>query len=277
MEFKTLENTSTQEILNVLNHAFSDYVIPYKLTLQQLQDKFSSENTDLSLSVGAFKKEKLVGFILHGLNANKTKVYNGGTGVIPNCRGKGLTVRMYQYSLPILKANNIASAILEVISSNQPAIKSYEKVGFKKVRILNCYDGEVELDKNQISTVIENTDQLKWLKFKTFWDKEPSWQYTAEAVSKLKNLTTYIAKKENEIMGYLIYQPARNKIVQLAVSQNHRRAGIATSLLNSIEIQKGHNLKMINVDDSCNSLNPFLMKNNFNIFIQQYEMTKKIS
>ncbi|MGB1041677.1 MAG: GNAT family N-acetyltransferase, partial [Flavobacteriales bacterium] len=125
---KTLKSVSQQEVLSVFNKSFSDYFVSLQLSEKQFFEKLISNNIDFSLSVGAFENNKLVGFILHGVNAKS--VYNSGTGVIPKRRGFGLTIRMYKFILPILKSNQISKVVLEVITENIQAIKSYKKVGF---------------------------------------------------------------------------------------------------------------------------------------------------
>ena len=59
--FQTLENISLAEITGVFNLAFSDYIVPLKLTEDQLADKIISDNIKLEYSVGAFENKKLVG------------------------------------------------------------------------------------------------------------------------------------------------------------------------------------------------------------------------
>lgn len=142
---KSLIDVSFEEITTVFNHSFSDYYLPVKFTKNKLIEKFESENGQLTLSVGAFKDHKLIGFILHfyGIIGNQKVIYNGGTGVIPNERGQGLTLKMYKYILPILNKMNIDKMIHEVLTINEPAIHLYKKVGFKMTRTLNCYKGKL--------------------------------------------------------------------------------------------------------------------------------------
>ena len=64
MNYKTLKNTTT----NTLLQAFSDYFVPVKMTLDQLEKKLDSEHIRLDLSAEAFFGGKLVGFVLHGID-----------------------------------------------------------------------------------------------------------------------------------------------------------------------------------------------------------------
>jgi len=85
---QTLENISTETLLDVFNLSFSDYIVPFCLTKEQLEDKIKSDGIDLSLSVGAFENDALIAFIFHGYDViDYVKyAYNAGTGVIPSKR-----------------------------------------------------------------------------------------------------------------------------------------------------------------------------------------------
>ena len=134
MEIKTLEQTSLALITAAFNEAFENYFIPLRFTEEGMKAKFRSEGIKPRYSLGAFDNGKLVGFILHGydeVNGVKT-VYNGGTGVLSSHRGRGITAALYQYAVPLLAQQGIYSHLLEVIDNNYPAIRVYEKQGFKK-------------------------------------------------------------------------------------------------------------------------------------------------
>ncbi|MEJ2113072.1 MAG: GNAT family N-acetyltransferase, partial [Flavobacteriaceae bacterium] len=102
MEIRTLAGIDNIKILTVFNESFSDYFVPFRLTEDQLKSKIIADKIDLELSVGVFENGKLIGFILNGFDFinNQNVVYNGGTGVIPEKRGLGLTKQMYIFNLP---------------------------------------------------------------------------------------------------------------------------------------------------------------------------------
>ena len=64
MEIRTLENVTVTELLTTFNEAFSDYLVKFELTEQQLNDKMQSEGSSLIHSVGMFDQGRLVGFML---------------------------------------------------------------------------------------------------------------------------------------------------------------------------------------------------------------------
>jgi hypothetical protein len=51
MKIQTLEKIDTSQILQVFNESFADYLVPMKLTEEQLEFKMRSDKTDKSLSV----------------------------------------------------------------------------------------------------------------------------------------------------------------------------------------------------------------------------------
>src|SRR5690606_32819192 len=150
--------------------------------------------------------------------------YNAGTGVIPNKRGNNLTVRLHDYALPIFQQNNIHKVLLEVISTNDPAIKNYKKIGFNTIRHLNCYKGLIEPFQNNNSYECRPLEVYDWEKLCSFWDINPTWQNSISAVELLKSTNISIGIYENEqLVGYAIFNPNAKKIHQLAVDKEHRR------------------------------------------------------
>jgi len=187
MEIRTLENNTQEEILNCFNSAFSDYSVPLQLTLDQMKNKLAIEGIDLGCSAGAFKDNNLIGFIMHGVKEvdNKKLVYNAGTGVIPEARSNGLTVKMYDYILPKIKSMGYQVVTLEVISDNIPAIKSYEKIGFKELRKLNCYRGDLKINGINPEIKVGIIDAKELGKLITSREIEPSWQNSNTAINNL--------------------------------------------------------------------------------------------
>ena len=143
MTLQILEKIAFEPIVATFNAAFSDYFVPIKLTKDLLVNKMTVEHIRLKYSVGAFDDGQLIGLILGGLDTveGKKMAYNGGTGVVPNRRGKGITPKMYEFLLEIYRKEAVDMALLEVIDKNTAAIRSYEKVGFQVLREFDCVKG----------------------------------------------------------------------------------------------------------------------------------------
>ncbi|UKB83420.1 GNAT family N-acetyltransferase [Chryseobacterium sp. MEBOG06] len=281
MEFKTLANTSIDEILSVFNHSFSDYIVPFYLTKEVLISKIAAEKLDRNISVGAFEEGRLISFILQAEkieNGEKT-IYNGGTGVVPESRGKGLVRKMYDFIIPLLKERSADLLLLEVIEGNQAAIRAYENLGFTMVRKLNCFNGNINSGKGNTTVTIKELTALQWDKFMPFWDIEPSWQGSVFILEDmLKDCLILGAFRDEILIGYIIYNPFSRKIYQIAVDKNHRNQGIGTRLFDGIkEISEGQTIAFNNVHDTSENTYTFLEKTiGLNNWLSQFEMKRNI-
>lgn len=275
MEFKTLVNTSVQQILETFNESFLDYFVPFKLTLDQLEQKIKSEKINLQLSAGVFDNDNLIGFILHGqeLVDGVNLLYNGGTGVIPSYRGNGLTRQMYQYLFPRIKSAKVDQLVLEVITKNKAAIKSYEKVGFEIVRVFDCFRGKVKPIENNLNLEIREIEKLDWTIAQSFWEVKPSWQNSKHVIEEDRGATRLRGAYVNKTLaGYIITNATANRIKQIAVNPSFRRKGIAKALVCQIAQSGENEVSIINVDNKSITLVSFFNALEMNNFLQQYEM-----
>jgi len=275
MKFKTLENTTTEDILAVFNLSFLNSIAPFQLTKEEFEFKLNNDSIKLELSVGAFIDNKLVGFILHGKNRinNQSVAYNAGTGVDPNFRGNKIISKLYDFVIPILKTNGVTKMQIEVISENTNALPIYKNVGFKIDRELNCYKGTLEPNGNSAPEIRELTE-YDWQIMESFWDCQPSWQnsITAAENSFNNNISIGIYDKEM-LLGYMIYNPISNKIQQLAVDNKHRRKGLGRELLQYVSKNNNKELLLNNVDTASKATTSFLLSLGLKIKIKQYEMS----
>lgn len=274
-EIKTLDGLTTKEILSTFNTSFSDYFISLKLTEEQLNSKMLVDKTNLSLSVGVFENKKLIAFILHGIGTvnNKKVAYNGGTGVIPEKRGSGLTKQMYRFILPLLKKEGVAELVLEVIAENIQAIKSYERSGFKIRRRLLCYKGKAKILNTKEPLIIRKLNHYVWELMESFWEINPTWQNSKSAVDQVRESNVSMgAYIKNQLVAYVIYSPHKHRIQQIAVSKSHRRRRLASALISELINANGNNFSIINVDDRSHSTNSFLKHIGLDVYFEQFEM-----
>lgn len=273
--FKTLSDTSSKEILDCFNLSFSDYALPFQLSLQQLETKFGIEDINKDISVGAFHDDELIGFVLHGGRILDTKrvAYNAGTGVVPTERGSGLTTRMYQFILPTLRSMGFDKVVLEVLSENIPAIKSYQRIGFLPRRKLDCFKGEIisgQINK-EIRVVEGSTQDLADLS--AIGEIEPTWQNSMESIRNLgKTARQLFAYSGDEFLGYCILNSTNNRILQIAVKKDIRNSRVGSTLLNYIEHNISKECSIINVDTNYEGPTNFFIRKNMLKSISQDEM-----
>jgi len=231
----TLENISVARITAAFNEAFSDYIVAMQMTEASTAKKFKQDNIDLSLSPGFFVDGKLCGFIFHGIGkrGGVPVIWNGGTGVVPDQRGKGITNQLYQFILPTLRNKGFDQTVLEVIKGNDPAIHIYEKNGFERTRQLECYKGDVLSDKAVEGIVFKNVDKIDWPLFHSFRSWEPTFQNNDHKIALLEDDAKVIGAYDGaSLVGYIIVldDPEAGSVFQFAVKDTHRKKGIEIGL-----------------------------------------------
>lgn len=281
MEFRNLAELNITDLLSVFNLSFSDYVVPFHLTLEQLKSKINAEKIDMNLSVGAFQDDQIVGFILHAekVEDGKRMIYNAGTGVIPDYRGQGLVRKMYDYIIPMLRDRKTDILTLEVIEGNEPAIRAYTNLGFKISRKLLCFKGTIKASEKYAEIQIQQMNTFQWEIFKSFWDIEPSWQSSVIVLDQMRDdLVILGAYEMDKLAGYAIFNPATGKVYQVAVDKKQRRKGIGAKLFKVIgEMSEGPVTVINNVDDSSESTPHFLSRMGLENWVSQFEMTNNIN
>jgi ribosomal protein S18 acetylase RimI-like enzyme len=281
MEFRNLADLNITDLLSVFNLSFSDYVVPFHLTLEQLKSKINAEKIDMNLSVGAFQSDQIVGFILQAekVEDGKRMIYNAGTGVIPDYRGQGLVRKMYDYIIPMLRDRKTDILTLEVIEGNEPAIRAYTNLGFKISRKLLCFKGTIKASEKYAEIQIQQMNTTQWGIFKSFWDIEPSWQSSVIVLDQMRDdLVILGAYEMDKLAGYAIFNPATGKVYQVAVDKKQRRKGIGAKLFKVIgEMSEGPVTVINNVDDSSESTPHFLSRMGLENWVSQFEMTNNIN
>ncbi len=272
---KNLEKISWAEITDVFNEAFSDYILPFRLTEQGLADKIKAENIELANSAGVFINNVIVGFILTGIESiNEEQIaYNAGTGVIPKYRGNELTQKMYNYLIPALKEKHIYKHQLEVITNNAGALHVYKKMGFKIKRELVCFKGLVSSTKNNGDIAYQVVQSIE-LDTNDFWDGIPTYQNSFNAIGRDKeNNVIIVAIRNNETAGYIVYNKNSARIQQFAVRKNLRRKGIGSTLFSQVQTHFGGKLlSIININKSDKGTISFIEKIGLVSTVEQYEM-----
>lgn len=278
MEFRTLTNVSVDEILEVFNLSFSDYIVPFHLTKEVLTSKIAAEKLNMDISVGGFEDGKLVSFILQSeaIEDGQKIIYNGGTGVIPESRGKGLVRKMYDFIIPVLKERNAEVLLLEVIEGNAAAIRAYENLGFKIVRKLLCFRGNIRSEQENAEITIKKMAEFQWDSLRSFWDIEPSWQGSVYVLDPMPEIyTTMGAYAYDKLVGYIIYNPTARKVLQVAVHKEYREQGIGRMLFKTIV--DGSPIAINNVDDVSKETKEFLdQKIGLENWLSQFEMKRAI-
>ena len=266
--------------------AFSDYTVPYQPTQESLQRMFLINGVSFGLSVGAFDGDEMIGFAVNavGVWRGRRTVYNSGTGIVPSCRRRGISRKMFDFILPILREDNIEQYLLEVISENEPAVRLYQSLSFETSRRLLIYKRQdtVFIGKNENENfTIKEIEMPDWKLFESFWTYRPSWQNSTDSIKRSLADETIIKTflglyLSGEPVGYAVVFHTSGNIPQIAVAEKHRRKGFGRALLNALQKQTEKPLMVSNVDAQATGVSAFLQANGFSLLTTQYEMLLKL-
>jgi ribosomal protein S18 acetylase RimI-like enzyme len=275
LQINNLSGVSLHTLSECLNLAFADYVVPLYVSPSNLVRKIKRENIQLDWSVGLFDGKELVGFILHGLGEKEGEkvLYNGGTGILPKYRGSAYTRRMYEFLHPRIRQENIQAVWLEVIEHNERALTVYRKMGFEKIRELECFRGEApgkRKDPRQPRLQIEETGEPIWEELSTFFDYPPSWQNDLPALrNDLSGSKAFTVRQGRQYLGYLLYSEYNRRLICLAIHPAYRRLGVGKALLRQLPAGQW---SVINIDRRNSSLIAFLKNMGWKRTFSQMEM-----
>ncbi|MDR2585202.1 MAG: GNAT family N-acetyltransferase [Prevotellaceae bacterium] len=283
MKIKSLGKTDFETITKACIDAFADYEI--KLNAEELKTMWKRRGFSPDLSFAAFEGGNIVSYTLNGIgNFNGIKMaYDTGTGTLKEYRGQGLATKIFEYSIPHLKAANINHYLLEVLQHNTKAVSVYRKIGFEATREFNYFmwkneELKNEIKKTEVPCSIEKIEIEKLSFVSGFWDFYPSWQNSFESIQRTREDFIILgAFAEDKLIGYCVFEPVSGDITQIAVDKPHRRKGIASLLLHEVgKFNKNTTMKLVNADISCNSIVEFLKVKNIEISGKQFEMIKEI-
>jgi len=180
---------------------------------------------------------------------------------------------MYDFLLPKFKVEGVECHLLEVIQENVKAIHLYEKVGLKIERNINSFRGEISLDqiKNE-EVVVKKINQIDWELMNSFHDYQPTWDFTNTAI--IRNMDDYQSFGvflNERLVGYAIVKTKDGMIMQFGVDHSYRGNGVGSTLFFYL---KNHfsEIRMVNVDESCEHVLKFVKSIGLTNTVNQYEM-----
>ena len=280
--YRLLSNEDFESLHECFLVAFSDYQVDMRMSREQFRQRLTRDGVCLEISAGAFEDERMIGFCINGLGQwqEKTTAYDGGAAVIPGYRGRGVAKGLLTFVELKLKETGVLQYLLEVLTSNVPAATLYRKLGFVETRRLAVFRSGPQKRTRDAWTssqavVIRFIQQPDWRLFQTFWDGYPSWQNSIDAVDRVVNDRILVgAYADDECVGYgVAFVPSAN-LMQLAVSRMHRRQGIGSAILASLETSEP--LKINNIDEDQNGALAFYDANGYKQVLEQYEMIKTL-
>jgi ribosomal protein S18 acetylase RimI-like enzyme len=263
---RTLTHDDFESLFAAFRAAFSDYVVPFQPTREQLMEMFTRRGWVPSLSVGAFDGNAMVAFTVNAVDHETA--YDSGTGVVPTHRRQGLARALMLKSFEVL--GGCETYVLEVLDNNVRAVELYRSLGFREERGLQSWTYESSSLPVDESTSTGRLDD--WTTRRPFQDVTPSWQNSDASIARATDPHTVLADEH----GFAIVFPGSGDLARLAVRPESRRQGHGTRLLNAAAAVAGKPLRIINVDERDAGIAKFLEHVGARRLVRQLEMIRPL-
>src|SRR5215212_2975022 len=129
---------SLDALSDIFTRSFERYFYPGTTTAAVLAARVRTEQLDLHRSLVLRLGNELAGIALLGLRGDRA--WCGGFGVTLPFRGRGLSHELATAMLDQARQAGARGCGLEVLTRNQPAIKTYTRAGFQPVRDLQVLE-----------------------------------------------------------------------------------------------------------------------------------------
>lgn len=289
-EIRRLSTCSFEDAVRIWNEGFQGYFVDMTMSLDRYLSRLHSESLSPELSLVAFADQRPVGFLLNGVrqNGDLKVAWNGGTGVAPDFRGRGIGKLLMKATLELYDELGVDVAQLEAISTNTPAIVLYQKCGFEVVDrlIFLTHDGRLadnafsHADSYSASSVAPYVvGQLD------FYDRLPPWQSDWQSLARNNGEALIVNDASGDAVGYALFKKTydergsvREIVLHQCVAKRERDADaiIACALRSAfapLDLEcrrKTYNLIIPNVNVSG-----MFRDEGFHPFIEQVHMVRR--
>ncbi|MCK7614815.1 GNAT family N-acetyltransferase [Roseibium sediminicola] len=265
-----------RQLCAAMNAAFSDYVVPLSLTLEQFEHFQWQRGFVAAQSFVALEGDDIAAFWFSGLPDphNGNRAYTLSVGTRPEHRRNGLSRRLLNAVVDAQSQHGTSGLQLEVITSNSAAISSYESFGFCRHRSLRVLKLETEPSAAKQVHPVRPLDLSDLPESDTgFFDAAPTPQNSRTALRALTPDFQLLGVKENaELLGWGAVYPD-GAVAQMAVAEKVRRQGIGSAILRALwHAADQQSLTFVNVDAAATGVNAFLDRAGAEELLRQYEM-----
>ncbi|MEM2892217.1 MAG: GNAT family N-acetyltransferase [Thermoplasmata archaeon] len=132
VEIRRLDPDRLDELVEVQNDIFSDYIVPMRSSRQFFLDFQKSVGGDLEDVLVAVSGDRIVGYANPVIDGQEAWI--GGVGVVPGMRGKGIGKMLMLEAESFCRDRGVRELYLEVIEGNTRAQMLYERLGYVETR-----------------------------------------------------------------------------------------------------------------------------------------------
>ncbi|MBC1434287.1 GNAT family N-acetyltransferase [Listeria rocourtiae] len=269
MEIYQLESILLRQQVALWNEAFSDYLVPAAMTEASFTARMEKLHLSAQESLVAKVDGEAAAVILTGTRNFKTGIiaWIGGLAVVPKFRKKGISRQLLEQLFVRYQEQGVKESRLEVISENVPALKLYEKVGYKPINELIYLTGNLQ-NYGVVCSRLEDVSNTA--EYVALENEDLPWQNRITAHHKIATIW-----QDEEQLGYIVYSLSDDNLILLQVRLNHASTQILSVLQAFYEIYGNISCAVFNEIITSNYL-PVLLNKEFKKVATQIQMCKEV-
>jgi GNAT superfamily N-acetyltransferase len=282
MTWSALDQVTIPAIVEVFNDAFSRYEVPVHMTERQLERMIRARSIRLDRSFGLVEDGMLTAFALTGSRViDGTMVaYNAGTGIRLARQRRGLGRELMRHTMDALGTAGYRRYLLEVLTSNRPAIGLYRNLGFKMLRTLHCYRASAA----ELAGAGSGTESPEGCAVRSdsvgaaperhggLLSYRPSWQNSVDAILSISDeCLLFTAENDRGTTAFVVLEPSSGTLMQLGYAEGYETSA-AMVVVRAAAGAEADQVKILNIDAEDRRTNGFLTRIGFQPIVSQFEM-----
>jgi GNAT superfamily N-acetyltransferase len=290
IEIKRMHTCSYQTALEVWNEGFQGYFLDMTVTFDRFLTRLTSEGISPEHSLIAFSKGTPVGFLLNAFrtNGDRKLAWNGGTGVIPAMRGKGVGKALVAAALDLYAAEKVNIALLEAIAGNDSAITLYKRFGYEVIDELTFLQTDEPL-KPFVSSRLDSygveTVAPAAVRSLTFYRELSPWQTQWQSLAMTNGAAVIVSESGGSPVGYALFKKKfddQGKLANIALCQcevapdRDDGEAITAVAMNNVFLPGNYRRSTYNLRKSNQPVVNRLMQTEVTTFIEQVHMMKSV-
>ncbi|MGG4345892.1 GNAT family N-acetyltransferase [Paenibacillus lautus] len=207
--YKPLSELPIREVSELWNHSFEGYMVNASMPLDRFIARIGNDGLCMERSLACYMDGVPAGIVMNSFQEEDgVKIArNGGTAIAPDFRGKGIGKNMMEKNAELYEEQGVHRAYLEAISTNAPAIRLYESVGYEIIDRLLIMTNEQSIEEQRAQDASLRYTLVRSLAAEAasvaFYRSGEVWQTDA---SSIKDGECVIVYEGEEQVGYGLFK-----------------------------------------------------------------------
>jgi ribosomal protein S18 acetylase RimI-like enzyme len=219
---------------------YRGYYVHVDLPLESFRAELVMEDVDLTASAVARLDDEIVGVALLAIRGLRGRI--AGIGVAPQHRGRRVGETLMHRLLDEARARGVQWLWLEVLTQNEPAIRLYQKLGFRRIRRLLVLSRPADTPRPARPgvRVVELPPERVWPCFDSFHNVRPCWQRERVSLEgRMRDLKARAITIGPEIIAELLFVRHQSQLRQfdLASDPKFDRRALGKTLLQALHYE----------------------------------------